>query len=280
MITYEQLGYPHMANWPSIAGPPPTVDDIITIRGLGKFTAGTKRELALAAYNRECASQYNTKLVAAALAEVMPGSKYNPMHNVANIEFETALQYGKVLKTKVGGGTAYKLQMFEKTLKLVAAYREKFMASVATMIPAQPVTESQADATATVLDVSPADVPASPACEAPAPLALTDTPATDTPATAPKGTKGSFKSKKATTLAKTETLTSEAVTNATQSVAGVTPKGLAAVTVPTTVTGSNEVAEALIAGYENYANGVLPESDMLLLTYQPETEVYGPHLPV
>jgi hypothetical protein len=258
-ISYETLGYGNMTAWPQHAGPPPSLDDIITARAMHIGKPGTKRELAIAAYLRECANTVPTGVVAAALQAVLKGD-LNPLHNVANADFERSLQYGRVIKTKVGSGTAYKLQLFEKTQQIITEYRAKFMATVAAMIPTQPVTEVQADATTTALDVSPTTLPDTQACEATAaPLKGVDTGEVHTvlgmPAKAAKGTKGKFKSKKASRVAKTETLTSEAP---------------AAVV---TVESSKAVADALVAGFNAYINGVLPDSDNLLLTYQPEAEV-------
>ena len=117
-ISYETLGYGNMAAWPQHAGPPPSLDDIITVRALRIGRPGSKRELALAAYNRDCALQYNVGVVAAALHAVMPNTILNPIQNAANADFEVKLQYGKVIKAKVNGGTAYKLQYFESTKQI------------------------------------------------------------------------------------------------------------------------------------------------------------------
>ena len=121
MTTYESLGYPNMSNWPvDTCGQPPTIFDIKRARVFAMGKPGTKRELAVAAYLRDTAAQYDTKAVAWALQQVIGGA-FNPLLNVINADFVGSAKLGTVIKAKVGNGTAYKLVLNDKAMAKLAA---------------------------------------------------------------------------------------------------------------------------------------------------------------
>jgi hypothetical protein len=102
--------YPNLAAWPVSCGPAPLPTHILTARALG-MGAGTKRELAVAAYLRDDAGQFTLVQVAEALRAVL-GGEFNVQRNVAN-----NLQSGglvKINKATVENGTSYRLELTEK----------------------------------------------------------------------------------------------------------------------------------------------------------------------
>jgi hypothetical protein len=102
--------YPNLAAWPANAGPVPLQTHLLTARALG-MGAGTKRELAVAAYLRDEAGQFTLTTVAEALRAVL-GGEFNVQRNVAN-----SLQSGgfvKVTKGTTEGGASYHLELTEK----------------------------------------------------------------------------------------------------------------------------------------------------------------------
>jgi hypothetical protein len=102
--------YPNLAAWPVSAGPVPLQTHILTARALG-MGAGTKRELAVAAYLRDEASQFTLVQVGEALRAVL-GGEFNVQRNVAN-----SLQSGglvKINKVTVDEGTSYRLELTAK----------------------------------------------------------------------------------------------------------------------------------------------------------------------
>ncbi len=123
--------YPKLKSWPTKCGEAPSRDLIIMARGLAVGRPGTKRELAVAAYLRDCAGSFNTQLVAAALQHVVGGT-FNPMLNVVNRDVCSGMGLGKVIKAKVEGGTSYRLELNAKGRARVA----KFMAAIAAVTAA------------------------------------------------------------------------------------------------------------------------------------------------
>lgn len=117
--------YPKLKAWPKAAGAAPTRMHIVMARALlnSPRAAGSKRELAIAAYLRDDAASVNTHLVAKALADVVGGT-LNPLLNVVNRDVAGAngLNLGKCIKAKVEGGTSYRLELNARGKARVAKY--------------------------------------------------------------------------------------------------------------------------------------------------------------
>jgi hypothetical protein len=99
-----------LAAWTVSAGPAPLRTHILTARALG-MGAGTKRELAVAAYLRDEANQFTLSKVAEALRAVL-GGEFNVQRNVVN-----GLQAGglvKINKVTAEDGTSYRLELTAK----------------------------------------------------------------------------------------------------------------------------------------------------------------------
>jgi hypothetical protein len=100
--------YPNLAAWPPSAGPAPLPAHILTARALG-MGPGTKRELAVAAYLRDEASQHTLVQVAEALRAVL-GGEFNVQRNVVKgLETDGLVRLNKI--TTEGVGTSFHLQL-------------------------------------------------------------------------------------------------------------------------------------------------------------------------
>jgi len=118
--------YPQLTAWPrdAGAGKAPAKHLILAAMALGCGKRG-KKVLALASYMRPDSHKYPTGAVAVALQTVC-GGDFNPLHNVANIEFCHRLKLGVVSKTKVDNGTAYTLHLNAKAKAKVTDYLATF----------------------------------------------------------------------------------------------------------------------------------------------------------
>jgi hypothetical protein len=100
--------YPNLAAWPASAGPAPLSAHILTAPALG-MGAGTKRELAVAAYLRDEAGQFTLVQVAEALRAVL-GGEFNVQRNVVKgLEADGLAKLSKV--TTEGVGTSFRLEL-------------------------------------------------------------------------------------------------------------------------------------------------------------------------
>jgi hypothetical protein len=100
--------YPNLAAWPLSAGPAPLPAHILTARALG-MGPGTKRELAVAAYLRDEASQHTLVQVAEGLRAVL-GGEFNVQRNVVKgLETDGLVRLNKV--TIEGVGTSFRLEL-------------------------------------------------------------------------------------------------------------------------------------------------------------------------
>ena len=115
--------YPKLKAWPAKAGHAPDKVCIASARALlgSPRSAGSKRELAIAAYLRADSGKYHVGLVADALMKVCGGS-FNPLLNVINADIERSMGLGKCIKAKVEGGTSYRLELNAKGKARVAKY--------------------------------------------------------------------------------------------------------------------------------------------------------------
>jgi hypothetical protein len=102
------VSYPNLAAWPVSAGPAPLPAHILTARALG-MGPGTKRELAVASYLRDEASQFTLIQVAEALRAVL-GGEFNVQRNVVKgLEADGLVTLNKV--TTEGVGTSFHLEL-------------------------------------------------------------------------------------------------------------------------------------------------------------------------
>ncbi len=115
--------YPRIKAWPAKAGTAPDKVLIASARALlgSSRSAGSKRELAIAAYLRADSGTYAVGLVADALQRVCGGS-FNPLLNVINADIERNMNLGKCIKAKVADGkaTSYRLELNAKGRARVA----------------------------------------------------------------------------------------------------------------------------------------------------------------
>ena len=239
MTTYETLGYPNMSNWPvDTCGLPPSIFDIKRARAFAMGKPGTKRELAVAAYLRDTAAQYDTKAVAWALQQVIGGA-FNPLLNVINADFVGSAKLGSVIKAKVGNGTAYKLVLNDKGMaKLQACGLAEKPVDGPVDDYGQPVTEKPVDGPVAEKPVDPvAEKPVDPVAEKPV--------ETKAPAKPAKQGKGKGKGKPASTVAPAETPISDAAA---------------------------AVADKLVEGLNSYVNGEVPATGNVLTEYGPPVE--------
>jgi hypothetical protein len=103
--------YPNLGGWPANAGPVPSSKRILTARALG-MGAGTKRELAVAAYLRDEANGFALSNVAEAVRAVL-GGEYNVQRNVATgLEAAGLAKINKVMVE--GAGTSFRLELTAK----------------------------------------------------------------------------------------------------------------------------------------------------------------------
>lgn len=228
MTTYEQLGYTNMTAWPADCGAPPSPELIMQVRCLHIAKPATKRELALATYIRETALNYNTQQVAYALQQAM-GGQFNPILNAVNITFKY-MKLGECVTAKVNNGTAYKLILNDKAMRLLGM-----------SVPVK----GSVDDYGQPLPVT---------VEAPKPVEVLVE--TVTPAKAGKGTKGKGKGKTKGQGQAPETAISEPI---------------AAPGEPTVITGSSQVADALVEAMAKFDQGYVPDTDAVMTEIQPDS---------
>jgi hypothetical protein len=126
-----------LKRWPKAYGPVPTRIELAKARALVGGRAGSKRELAVAAYLRPCAGSYTTGMVAWATKAVF-NDTYNPILNVVNAELGAdGAKLVNVVKTKIHpkghkAGLAYVLTPTKAGQRVIDKFFEANGLTVAT----------------------------------------------------------------------------------------------------------------------------------------------------